>query len=161
MYVNVWSCTTKFLKIFKGKIVFHESCLRYHVWEKGHKATDYDKWRTATSPYTVKWELDFEPYIATHKDIPRFDQRFVGFGWNKVSHIMQLDADGYVFIFLWCPLFFCVAIPVKLSLHLRKAFLKLTVSFFKLVVRKIVKKENEKHPPSFFLQVASWGGWYV
>ena len=67
---------------------------RYHVWEKGHRATDYNKWRTATVPYTVKWELDFEPYIATHKDIPPFDQRFVGFGWNKVSHIMQLDADG-------------------------------------------------------------------
>ncbi|WAR01088.1 LARG2-like protein [Mya arenaria] len=45
------------------------------------------------SPYTAKWELDFEPYIAVHKDIPQFDQRFVGFGWNKVAHIMQLDVE--------------------------------------------------------------------
>ena len=26
---------------------------RYHVWTKGHKATDYAKWRTATTPYSV------------------------------------------------------------------------------------------------------------
>ena len=26
---------------------------RYHVWTKGHKATDYARWRTATTPYRV------------------------------------------------------------------------------------------------------------
>ena len=27
---------------------------RYHVWTKGHKATDYARWRTATTPYRVR-----------------------------------------------------------------------------------------------------------
>lgn len=42
----------------------------------------------------VKWELDYEPYIVVKKGIPLFDQRFVGFGWNKVSHAILLDLLG-------------------------------------------------------------------
>ena len=44
-------------------------------------------------PLQVPWEQDFEPYVVVHKDIPKFDSRFLGFGWNKVSHIMELDAQ--------------------------------------------------------------------
>lgn len=70
------------------------SCfLRYHVWPKGHAPTNYAKWRTATTPYKVEWEPDFEPYVVVRRDCPEYDQRFVGFGWNKVSHIMELDAQ--------------------------------------------------------------------
>lgn len=65
---------------------------RYHVWTKGHAPTNYAKWRTATTPYKVEWEADFEPYVVVRRDCPEYDQRFVGFGWNKVSHIMELDA---------------------------------------------------------------------
>jgi hypothetical protein len=86
-----------FLLVLKVHIIYIWIYLRYHVWAKGHAATDYEKWRNATEPYTVKWEQDFEPYVAVSKNIPHFDQRFVGFGWNKVSHIMQLDAEGSVF----------------------------------------------------------------
>lgn len=42
----------------------------------------------------VKWERDYEPYIVVKKGIPLFDQRFVGFGWNKVSHAILLDLLG-------------------------------------------------------------------
>lgn len=66
---------------------------RYHVWPKGHAPTNYAKWRTATTPYKVEWEPDFEPYVVVRRDCPEYDQRFVGFGWNKVSHIMELDAQ--------------------------------------------------------------------
>lgn len=45
------------------------------------------------------WEEDFEPYIVVKKDIPQYDTRFVGFGWNKVSHIMELAVQGYVLLF--------------------------------------------------------------
>lgn len=45
----------------------------------------------------VNWEADFEPFIVVpRKEAPFYDQRFVGFGWNKVSHIMELDALGLV-----------------------------------------------------------------
>lgn len=68
-------------------------CPRYHVWTKGHAPTNFAKWRTATTPYRVEWEADFEPYVVVRRDCPEYDRRFVGFGWNKVAHIMELDAQ--------------------------------------------------------------------
>lgn len=69
-------------------------CLcRYHVWTKGHAPTNFAKWRTATTAYRVQWEADFEPYVMVRRDSPEYDRRFVGFGWNKVAHIMELDAQ--------------------------------------------------------------------
>ncbi|KAJ7397610.1 hypothetical protein BTVI_133885 [Pitangus sulphuratus] len=73
---------------------------RYHVWTKGHAPTNFAKWRTATTPYRVEWEADFEPYVVVRKDCPEYDRRFVGFGWNKVAHIMELDAQEYEFTVL-------------------------------------------------------------
>lgn len=69
------------------------SPFRYHVWTKGHAPTNFAKWRTATTPYRVQWEADFEPYVMVRRDSPEYDRRFVGFGWNKVAHIMELDAQ--------------------------------------------------------------------
>lgn len=66
---------------------------RYHVWTKGHAPTNFAKWRTATTAYKVQWEADFEPYVMVRRDSPEYDRRFVGFGWNKVAHIMELDAQ--------------------------------------------------------------------
>lgn len=71
---------------------------RYHVWTKGHAPTNFAKWRTATTPYRVQWEADFEPYVMVRRDSPEYDRRFVGFGWNKVAHIMELDAQVTYFL---------------------------------------------------------------
>ncbi|XP_021933239.1 LARGE xylosyl- and glucuronyltransferase 1-like isoform X2 [Zootermopsis nevadensis] len=91
---------------------------RYHVWTKGHAPTNYGKWRTATTPYKVQWEPDFEPYIVVRKDIPEYDTRFVGFGWNKVSHIMELEAQGFEFVVL--PNGFIVHMPHAPSFDIAK-----------------------------------------
>jgi glycosyltransferase-like protein LARGE len=48
----------------------------------------------------VKWEPDFEPYVVVRSDVTEYDSRFMGFGWNKVSHIMELEAQGYEWIVL-------------------------------------------------------------
>lgn len=63
------------------------------MWTKGHAPTNFAKWRTATTAYRVQWEADFEPYVMVRRDSPEYDRRFVGFGWNKVAHIMELDAQ--------------------------------------------------------------------
>jgi glycosyltransferase-like protein LARGE len=34
--------------------------------------------------------------VVDRRTVPRFDRRFVGFGWNKVAHAMALDAAGCV-----------------------------------------------------------------
>ncbi|KFM79338.1 Glycosyltransferase-like protein LARGE1, partial [Stegodyphus mimosarum] len=91
---------------------------RYHVWTRGHAPTNYAKWRTATTPYRVQWELDFEPYIVVRRDVPEYDRRFVGFGWNKVSHIMELYAQGYEFVVL--PNAFIVHMPHAPSFDIAK-----------------------------------------
>jgi len=92
---------------------------RYHVWAKGHAATDFSKWRSATNPYKIRWEPDFEPYIVVRREgLPQYDTRFVGFGWNKVSHIMELDAQGYVFVVL--PDGFVIHMPHSPSFDIAK-----------------------------------------
>ncbi|TRZ22783.1 hypothetical protein HGM15179_004299 [Zosterops borbonicus] len=91
---------------------------RYHVWPKGHAPTDYAKWRTATVPYRVAWQPDFEPYVVVRRDCPRYDQRFVGFGWNKVSHIMELDAQEYELLVL--PNAFMIHMPHAPSFDISK-----------------------------------------
>uniref|UniRef100_A0AAZ3PAH1 Uncharacterized protein n=1 Tax=Oncorhynchus tshawytscha TaxID=74940 RepID=A0AAZ3PAH1_ONCTS len=91
---------------------------RYHVWTKGHAPTNYAKWRTATTPYKVEWEADFEPYVVVKRDCPEYDQRFVGFGWNKVSHIMELDAQEYDLMVL--PNAFMIHMPHAPSFDISK-----------------------------------------
>jgi len=92
---------------------------RYHEWTRGHDATNYGKWRTATTPYKAQWEADFEPYIVLPKSlVPAYDLRFVGFGWNKVSHIMELAFRGTEFVVL--PNVFIVHIPHAPSLDIAK-----------------------------------------
>ncbi|KAM3726968.1 Xylosyl- and glucuronyltransferase LARGE2s [Dirofilaria immitis] len=74
---------------------------RQNLWIQGHAATDYDRWRHAEKEYSVSWRTDYEPYVVVRRNgLPLYDQRFVGFGWNKLSHIMSLDAANYEFIIL-------------------------------------------------------------
>ncbi|XP_044292517.1 LARGE xylosyl- and glucuronyltransferase 2 [Varanus komodoensis] len=91
---------------------------RYHVWPQGHAPTDYAKWRTATVPYPVEWQPHFEPYVVVRRDCPPYDQRFVGFGWNKVSHIMELDAQEYELLVL--PNAFMIHMPHAPSFDISK-----------------------------------------
>ncbi|KAM3919319.1 LOW QUALITY PROTEIN: xylosyl- and glucuronyltransferase LARGE2 [Leptodactylus fuscus] len=91
---------------------------RYHVWEKGHAPTDYAKWRIATTSYRVDWAPNFEPYVVVRRDCPEYDERFLGFGWNKVSHIMELDAKGYDLVVL--PNAFIVHMPHAPSFDISK-----------------------------------------
>ena len=44
----------------------------------------------------MEWSPDYEPYIVVRSDVTQYNTQFVGFGWNKVSHIMKLDAMGLV-----------------------------------------------------------------
>lgn len=74
------------------------SAFRERIWPAGHRQTDFDRWKSSSDVYEVEWSRDFEPFIVTSRDVPRFDERFIGFGWNKVEHITQLAALGYKFL---------------------------------------------------------------
>ncbi|KAB0790557.1 hypothetical protein PPYR_15029 [Photinus pyralis] len=85
------------LQMLNNKSVY---TFRYDVWPMGHSPVNYQKWKTASTPYKVKWQPDFEPYIVVRANVTEYDRRFLGFGWNKVSHVMELEAQGYDFIVL-------------------------------------------------------------
>ena len=72
----------------------------------------------ASRPYKVKWAPDFEPYVLVQKNVTKYDERFMGFGWNKVSHIMELDAQGYEFVVL--PKAFMIHSPHTPSLDITR-----------------------------------------
>ncbi|KAK1335715.1 hypothetical protein QTO34_003508 [Cnephaeus nilssonii] len=91
---------------------------RYHEWPRGHTPTDYARWREAQAPYRVQWAVDYEPYVVVPRDCPRYDPRFVGFGWNKVAHIMELDAQEYEFLVL--PEAFTIHLPHTPSLDISR-----------------------------------------
>lgn len=87
---------SKLLELLDSGII---STFRYSVWPEGHRATNFHRWRSATKDYKIKWEKDFEPYVLLEREnMPLYDPRFIGFGWNKVSHIMHLHALKYEFI---------------------------------------------------------------
>ncbi|KAL1786152.1 glycosyltransferase LARGE2 isoform X1 [Sigmodon hispidus] len=91
---------------------------RYHEWPQGHAPTDYARWREARTPYRVQWAADYEPYVVVPRDCPRYDPRFVGFGWNKVAHIIELDAQEYEFLVL--PEAFSIHLPHAPSLDISR-----------------------------------------
>ena len=42
------------------------------------------------------WMPPFEPFvIAKMKNLPKFDERFVGYGYDKITFFMQLKAMDY------------------------------------------------------------------
>ncbi|XKL64519.1 hypothetical protein PGB90_004605 [Kerria lacca] len=57
----------------------------------------------------VAWQPNYEPNVVIKKDIPLYDTRFGGFGWNKVSHIMELFTQDYSFYI--SPNAFIIHIP--------------------------------------------------
>ncbi|EHB00272.1 Glycosyltransferase-like protein LARGE2, partial [Heterocephalus glaber] len=91
---------------------------RYHEWPWGHAPTDYARWRAAQAPYRVQWAADYEPYVVVPRDCPRYDPRFVGFGWNKVAHTVELDAQEYELLVL--PEAFAIHLPHTPSLDISR-----------------------------------------
>ena len=72
----------------------------FHIeyWEPGHGPTDYEKWYTNFEPYQVRWQPRYEPYIVVDRNqSPRFWENFLGYGYNKLSFIMELHYDGFKF----------------------------------------------------------------
>ena len=45
--------------------------------------------------------MGYEPYIVVPRNTTAmYDERFTGYGMNKVSHIYELDARGFKFVVL-------------------------------------------------------------
>ena len=99
-YDNSPILSTK-LKLLKTLDSSQRQIFCQDMWLHEHMATYYSKWRSAVYPYSVLWQTYYKPYILISRlETPPYDQRFVGFGLNKVSHMMILDALGFNFTVL-------------------------------------------------------------
>ncbi|KAK9796664.1 hypothetical protein WJX73_002272 [Symbiochloris irregularis] len=65
----------------------------------GHRSTNYKKWFTTSIPYSIKFKSGYEPYVlVSRRHMPWYDERFRGYGWDKVMQIYQLDALDFRFL---------------------------------------------------------------
>ena len=67
----------------------------------GHRSTNYKKFFESDVPYPIKFKSGYEPYVlVSRKHMPWYDERFRGYGWDKVSpqlfQTCRLSMDGVV-----------------------------------------------------------------
>ena len=44
----------------------------------------------------VQYKWPYEPYVIVPRSVPLYDERFIGYGFNKISHIYELHMAGFV-----------------------------------------------------------------
>ncbi|KAI8078812.1 glycosyl-transferase for dystroglycan-domain-containing protein [Halteromyces radiatus] len=74
----------------------HKVDMFHSFWLKGHGATNYTHWYTATAPYkVVDYNYAYEPYVIIKKeDTAWCDERFIGYGANKAACHFELYISG-------------------------------------------------------------------
>ena len=66
----------------------------------GHGPTNTSRWIRLSEPvmYKVRYEPKYEPFVLLAKEFaPWADERFVGYGGNKIAYINQLKGLGFGF----------------------------------------------------------------
>ncbi|CAM6107877.1 unnamed protein product [Calypogeia fissa] len=59
-------------------------------YPRGHAPTDTDRWISSAATYEVQYEVDYEPYfLCSRRLVPWYDERFTGYGKNKVIHVFH------------------------------------------------------------------------
>jgi len=76
-----------------------EEVAPFHAYlPAGHGYTNYAKWYTASSIYSVDYGYSFEPYaIVRSKDLHDFYPRYRGYGRNKWSFYLEAHYRNYTF----------------------------------------------------------------
>ncbi|KAG1443764.1 hypothetical protein G6F56_010555 [Rhizopus delemar] len=71
-------------------------------WQRGHGATDYERWYQATSAYAVTDYIhSYEPYVIFKRQgSPWCDERFVGYGANKAACLYEFYISGMSYFVL-------------------------------------------------------------
>ena len=114
-----------------------------------HGQTNFSFWAETSHPYKIEWAFHFEPYIVAKRDVIQYDERFVGYGWNKVSQITELKAQGYEFVVI--PNGFVVHSPHKHSIDRevwkRKNFKFCINLLWKKFLQDLKRNYEKKLPP--------------
>jgi hypothetical protein len=113
-----WGRTVALDAVRKGKSYIaakfmYNVVIGFHMshYPQGHEKTNFWRWVNTTEAYQVEYQLGFEPYIMMLKRyVPYYDERFRGYYWNKVQHLMHLSLQHQI-SFLVHPETFVVHIP--------------------------------------------------
>eukprot|EP00727_Mastigamoeba_balamuthi_P005379 m51a1_g1484 hypothetical protein (578) ;mRNA; r:295095-298048 len=65
---------------------------------RSHSSFKADEWEKATTFYQIMHKGGFEPYYVGLRTYPLFDEMFYGCGRDKVSHVQDLNSQGYTFV---------------------------------------------------------------
>lgn len=95
---------------YHSNLVMGFHMAHYH---QGHGKTDHSRWANTTEAYQINYQIGFEPYVLmARKLVPWYDERFRGYYWNKVCHLMHI-AFQHRFRFIVYPEAFVVHVPHK------------------------------------------------
>jgi glycosyltransferase-like protein LARGE len=87
-------------------VALGEEASAFHIghFAKGHASTDYTKWfstgskKGVSNAYRVEYSESYEPYVVmARKSVPMYDERFRGYGMNKISHLYAVASQGTCF----------------------------------------------------------------
>lgn len=102
-----------------------DECLsqfRARVAPACHNATDFARWFSAESAYSIQYQESFEPWVISDRmDTPWYDVRYKGYGKNKIVQVAHMAKSGFTFNVH--PTGFLVHRPHPESLA-RKSFLR-------------------------------------
>lgn len=75
----------------QGKADYFSEC------QATYGATQYERWQREQFPYPVEWANAFEPFLVLNssENYPFYDERFAGYGWDKISYSALLRGHGY------------------------------------------------------------------
>lgn len=72
----------------------------FDYFKAGHAPTDFERWYNCSlnESYAVQYRGYFEPYVMGNRHgIPKFIEKFRGYGSNKFTWIKELRSSGYKF----------------------------------------------------------------
>jgi hypothetical protein len=116
----------------------------FHSYTPGHLATNNTRWINSTKPYYVIWSTGYEPYVIVNKTnslTPRYDERFVDRGLNKVV----FSALAHCRQFRLVVLHNVFTVHYYESRQLTKAFRKQTMHTRKDIYYPLLAEENLRY----------------
>jgi glycosyltransferase-like protein LARGE len=68
-------------------------------YARGHGATNYTRWFASAEGYPIEPERGYEPFVLVSRlHVPWFDERFRGYGWDKITHIFHMLSTGFTLV---------------------------------------------------------------
>eukprot|EP00877_Chromochloris_zofingiensis_P010242 jgi/Chrzof1/5471/Cz16g04170.t1 len=86
--------------ILKKQLVNPASVIWFqqYSYKDGHQSTNHTRWYDTSDFYQVSCGKGYEPWFIVHRSLnPFYDQRFRGYGNDKISHVHWANATGFKF----------------------------------------------------------------